>query len=224
MINRPAGRETLLNNYRLTHLYVNAVYMGRENGSFVRSHKRQRLTRYDPRERPWYQLAKSNPGKVMRTNAYPSLTTSDVNIGIVQALLDEKGKVYGVVGADVALVNLTRFIATYGSNLPGRLLVVDQNGLILADLSGELLFTKVAQYSPELEKTLYNAERGFSPVTIRNEKHYVLSQNAVGQGWRIAFIIPSVTIEKQITGQIVRTLAGLLIALILLSILTQIFH
>ena len=95
----------LLNNYRLTHPYVNSVYMGRENGSFMRSHKRQRLTRYDPRERPWYQLAKSNPGKVMRTDAYPSLTTSDVNIGIVQALVDKEGTVYGVVGADVTLVN-----------------------------------------------------------------------------------------------------------------------
>ncbi|MDD2297173.1 MAG: cache domain-containing protein, partial [Sphaerochaetaceae bacterium] len=163
----------LLNNYRLTHPYVNSVYVGRENGSFVRSHKRQKPTRYDPRDRPWYKLAKSNPGKVMRTDAYPSLTTSDVNIGIVQALLDEQGKVYGVVGADVTLINLTQFIATYKGNLLGRLLVVDHNGLILTDLGEELLFKKVEQYSPELETALHNIGHVFSSVTIQNEKHYV---------------------------------------------------
>ncbi|HOS77182.1 MAG TPA: ATP-binding protein [Syntrophales bacterium] len=212
----------LLNNYRLTHPYVNSVYVGRENGSFVRSHKRQKPTRYDPRDRPWYKLAKSNPGKVMRTDAYPSLTTSDVNIGIVQALLDEQGKVYGVVGADVTLINLTQFIATYKGNLLGRLLVVDHNGLILTDLGEELLFKKVGQYSPELEKALLHADRGFAPVTIQNKKHYVVFRNAVWPGWKIAFVIPSANIERQITHRIARTLAGLFVALTLLSILTLI--
>jgi hypothetical protein len=48
----------IFNNYLRTHSYVNSVYMGRENGSFVRSHKREQPTRYDPRHRPWYKLAK----------------------------------------------------------------------------------------------------------------------------------------------------------------------
>lgn len=212
----------LFNNYRLTHPYVNAVYMGRENGSFVRSHKRSRPTLYDPRERPWYKLAKSNPGEVMRTDAYPSLTTTDVNIGIVQALVDENGTVYGVVGADVTLVNLTQFISTYEGHLPGRLLLADHEGLILADLDKELLFKKVEEYSPELKRIFNNAEQGFFSVMIQNEKHYVLFQNAVGQDWKIAFVIPSVNIEKKIMGHIARSLAGLFVALILLSVLTLI--
>ncbi|HAA02995.1 MAG TPA: histidine kinase, partial [Syntrophobacteraceae bacterium] len=71
----------ILNAFRTTHPHVNSVYMGRENGSFVRSHKRPRPTRYDPRTRPWYVLAKDNPGEVMRTKPYRSVTSSDVNIG-----------------------------------------------------------------------------------------------------------------------------------------------
>ena len=42
--------------YRRHHPYTNSVYMGRENGSFVRSHPRAKPTRYDPRTRPWYIL------------------------------------------------------------------------------------------------------------------------------------------------------------------------
>jgi len=48
----------ILNAFRVNHPYVNSAYMGRENGSFVRSHKRGRPTAYDPRTRPWYILAK----------------------------------------------------------------------------------------------------------------------------------------------------------------------
>ena len=59
----------ILNSYRLSHPYANSVYMGRENGSFVRSHKRNRPTQYDPRQRPWYQLGASNPEEMMRTAA-----------------------------------------------------------------------------------------------------------------------------------------------------------
>ena len=54
---------SIFNEYRTTHPYVHSVFMGRENGSFVRSHKRAKPTRYDPRSRPWYSLAKENPGR-----------------------------------------------------------------------------------------------------------------------------------------------------------------
>ena len=63
----------LFGTFRLTHPYVNSVYMGRENGSFVRSHPRAEPTRYDPRTRPWYVLARDNPGGVMHTAPYLSL-------------------------------------------------------------------------------------------------------------------------------------------------------
>ena len=41
----------ILNNYRLAHQYVNSVYMGRENGSFVRAQKRAEPTPLSPPRR-----------------------------------------------------------------------------------------------------------------------------------------------------------------------------
>ncbi|WP_245920368.1 hypothetical protein ACKUB1_08875 [Methanospirillum stamsii] len=89
-----------LNAFRLTHPAVNSVYMGRESGSFVRSHPRPVPTRYDPRTRPWYTLAKNNPEAVMITEPYQSVTSPDVNIGIVKAMMYPNGTVYGVLGAE----------------------------------------------------------------------------------------------------------------------------
>jgi hypothetical protein len=81
----------ILKDYQTSHPYVSSVYMGRENGAFVRSYPRARPTAYDPRERPWYILAKEHPGQVSVTDPYKAITTDDVNIGIVTPLLDRNG-------------------------------------------------------------------------------------------------------------------------------------
>ena len=212
----------IFNYYRGTHPYVNSVYMGGENGSFVRSHKRERPTRYDPRKRSWYRLAKNNPGKVMKTDAYPSLTTSDVNIGIVRALVDTKGVFYGVVGADVTLVKLANYISNIQINPQGKIILVDRNGVLLAGLSRDMLFKNVNFYSPDLQKTLKEPRQGFVSVNIQGQKNYVLFRNSTEQGWTIAAIIPSENIKKEIVGLIVMMISGLAIGLILLSSLTLI--
>lgn len=212
----------ILNNYRVTHPYVNSVYMGRENGSFVRSHKRESPTRYDPRERPWYILAEKNSGKTMKTEAYPSLTTSDINIGIVSALVDKNGIFYGVVGADVTLVKLANYISDFKINPHGKIILADGNGVILAGLSKDMHFKNVKNYSSDLMKIFTQQKEGFASVNIKDEKNYVFFINSTELNWKIAVLIPSENIEKPIISQIVMTISGLLIGLILLSILTLI--
>jgi len=212
----------ILNNYRVTHPYVNSVYMGRENGSFVRSHKRERPTLYDPRERPWYKLAENNPGRVMKTEAYPSLTSSDVNIGVVRALVDKNGIFYGVVGADVTLVKLTNYISNFKTNPHGRIILTDRNGVVLAGLSKDMLFKNIKSYSPDFMKIFTHAVQGFAYVNIENKKNYVFFINSTELNWKIAVLIPSENIEQPIISRIVMRVSGLLIGLILLSILTLI--
>jgi len=125
----------IFHDQKNTHPYVNAVYMGRENGSFVRSHKRDRPTQYDPRERPWYRLGKDNPDKVMKTAPYRSLTSPDINIGFVKALKDIKDQVYGVVGFDITLEKLSEYLREIKVEYGGSLLLLDSKGIILASQS-----------------------------------------------------------------------------------------
>jgi len=212
----------IFNNYLRTHSYVNSVYMGRENGGFVRSHKRQRPTRYDPRQRPWYKLAKDNPTLVMKTDAYPSLTTSDVNIGIVKALVDEKGAIFGVVGVDVTLEKLTNYIANIQINPEGKIVLMDRDGLILAGLGKEMLFKSVDHYAPGLRKALKETQQGYISVNIQHKRNYVFALKAMQQGWTIVALIPFENIEKEIIDQIIMTITGLSLGLILLSFLTLI--
>ncbi len=99
---------SLFNAYRVTHPAVNSVYMGRANGTFVRSHERAAATAYDPRTRPWYLAALEYPGKLAHTAIYPSVTTRDLNVGTSLALSDPQGRLRGVLGMDVTLEDLSR--------------------------------------------------------------------------------------------------------------------
>lgn len=212
----------IFNGYRATHQYVNSVYMGRENGSFVRSHKRARPARYDPRQRPWYILAKNNPRIVQITDAYPSVTAPDVNIGIVKALVDNRGEVYGVLGVDVTLAKLTSYIDNIKTNPAGRIILLDRKGVVLAGLSEEMLFKSIGDYSPDLSGVAAISKQGLVSVNIDGEKNYALISNSTEQNWKILAVIPAKNIEKQILGQIVITVSAMAISLVLLSVLTLI--
>ncbi|NIX16808.1 MAG: chemotaxis protein, partial [Gammaproteobacteria bacterium] len=139
---------SIFNGYRTTHPYVHSVYMGRENGSFVRSHPRARPTRYDPRTRPWYTVAKENPGVVVRTAPFRSVTSPDISIGFVKALVDPAGAVYGVVGTSITLNELTQYISNIKLDYNGHVSLADEKGTILANPDPSSLFTSLKSTDP----------------------------------------------------------------------------
>ena len=184
----------VLNTYRTTHPYVNSVYMGRENGSFVRSHPRNLPTQYDPRTRPWYILAAENPDEVMITEPYQSVTITDVNIGIVKALLDENGEFFGVVGADITLSNLTNYISSFDIGYSGQLLLVDEKGTILANKNEELLFQNMNAIFGE--NSIEFMEQSTGRSTFGENYYFVYTSPELG--WKIAAEIPISVIDHEV--------------------------
>ena len=210
---------TILNTYRTTHPYVNSVYMGRENGSFVRSHPRNIPSQYDPRDRSWYILAKENPGTVMMTDPYPSVTTTDVNIGVVTTLLDQDGKVFGVVGADVTLIGLTNFISGLDVGYSGEFLIIDKNGTILADKDDKDLFLNIHSLLGDSADEVMNMDQG--AVIIQGNNYFFHTSNKLG--WKIIAIIPVSIINQEVWNfAFYPPLIGLFLTILLLGLLSNI--
>ncbi len=210
----------IFNRYRTTHEFVNSVYMGRENGSFVRSHKRNQPTEYDPRLRPWYVLGKNNPGKIMRTAPYKSVTSSDINIGNVTALLDDQGQFYGVVGIDVTLADLTKYIENVKVGRNGYMVLIDESGTFLANRNEDLRSQNInAIYRGNL-KTIFENRRGFTALTKESTKNYLFFYTSPELDWKLGIIIPVEEIESEVRNFVSRIILALVIALLLLSILT----
>lgn len=209
---------TALREYHLTHPYVNSVYMGRENGAFVRSYPRARPTAYDPRERPWYILARQNPGQVMVTEPYMSITTPDVNIGIVTALRDTRGAVFGVVGADVTLVSLTNYINKFELGRRGELILTDKNGIILTSRNSSRLSKNISELLGEQNGIFLSSREG----VLLLERDYLIYYTSPELGWKIGAFIPIDAVEEEINDSILKILLAVLAALVLLSVITVI--
>jgi PAS domain S-box-containing protein len=206
----------LFNNYRITHPYANSIYMGRENGSFVRSHKRNRPTRYDPRERPWYQLAVSQPGEVQRTAPYRSVTTSDVNIGTVKALVDEDGQVYGVVGIDITLNNLTEYISNVDLGQEGYIVLLDDQGIILTDRDEQMRFQRYDEAGLDHFQAVMDHETGYTSFAQDGIQYDLFYDTSTELGWKICAVVPSQEINHQV-GQLTHRITGFLALALLLS-------
>ncbi len=206
------------NQYRISHPYINSVYMGRENGSFVRSHLRAKPTKYDPRSRPWYKLAKNNPDKVMKTRPYRSVTTNDVNIGIVKALVDKNNKVYGVVGIDVTLKNLTSYMSKVKLVRDGYMMLLDKKGIILVGKKQEEKFTHIKNKIKNYQN-IFKTKTGyflFKTVT-KNKSFYCFYYCSKKLGWKILSIIPRYDIQGEINTMLSMTLGIFLMLLILVT-------
>ncbi|HNQ29819.1 MAG TPA: ATP-binding protein [Methanolinea sp.] len=203
-------------DYQVTHPYVSSVYMGRENGAFVRAYPRARPTEYDPRERPWYILAKDHPGEAVVTDPYMAVTTPDVNIGIVNALLDENGTVYGVVGADITLINLTNYISRFTVGHEGEMILTDKNGMILASRNTSLLFGNISGILKEQTPGFLASQEG---VLVLNGT-YLMYYTSPELGWKIGAFVPLSSIEREINNSIAGILIFVILALVLLSAIT----
>lgn len=186
----------IFHSYLITHPYINSVYMGRENGSFVRSHPRPKPTKYDPRERPWYKLAKENPDKIMITEPYISVTSNDVNIGIVKALVDENKKVYGVIGADITLDRLTEFVS-HIKLLKGRhIIIFDKNKKILSYPDKNLLFHSVENLKIKNLNKIFEKQKGYIKFKDVKESNFMFFHTDENNGWKICSLISENIIKK----------------------------
>jgi signal transduction histidine kinase len=208
----------ILRDYQTSHPFVSSVYMGRENGASVRSYPRARPTAYDPRERPWYILAKEHPGTVSVTDPYKAVTTDDVNIGIVTPVLDHNGTMIGVVGADITLVNLTSYISTVGSVDGSEMILVDRQGTILASHDSSLLYRNISILLGDQTPVFLTTKEG----TLVLNGTYLMYYTSPELRWKIGTFVPFSTIEQEINDSILRILLFVLLALVLLSVITLI--
>ncbi len=206
----------VLNSFRLTHPYVNSVYMGRETGTFVRSHERTRPTKYDPRTRPWYLLGKENPGQVMMTEPYPSVTSSDVNIGIVTAQVYPNNTVYGVIGADVTLANLTDYISSITLGKEGEIILTSETEIILAAKNPSLLFSNISTLLGDETDPFLSRDKGIITLPDR----FLFYYTSPDLSWKYGVIYPFSEVETIIKDSIISILVIVSAALLLLSFLT----
>ena len=97
--------------------------------------------RYDPRTRPWFQGADAQRG-LFWTDVYPFFTDRAAGITAAVPAVGSDEKLLAVVGADVTLDNMSRFLSTRTIGETGLAVIIDDQGRLIAHPSAELLREK----------------------------------------------------------------------------------
>ena len=122
-------RESLINVLEKSSGSIMFLYAGFEDGGIYTATGWE-TDDYDPRVRPWYKDAMSNPGKLVWTTPYIDFSTGDLIISAAITIEDENKKPIGVVGADIALDSVQKLLKKYKIGETGYIYAVDKNGII----------------------------------------------------------------------------------------------
>jgi len=120
---------------RLANAHPSYAYLsyGVNDGGYTGWPAGQKFVNYDPRTRPWYQLAMANPGKTVRTGAYYWAADDAVLVSTVRAVANQLGNPGGVVNIDVSLKGLTEIVKQIKLGESGYLMLVESNGNVMVD-------------------------------------------------------------------------------------------
>jgi len=156
----------------------------------------------------------------MRTLPFRSVTTPDISIGFVKAMVDPQGSLYGVIGISITLKELTQYISNIKLDYNGHIELFDEKGTILASLDKSLLFTSLKSNDPQLFEDIYTNIDGFTVFEKDEQKRYAFYYSSPLMEWKLAAIVPIAEIDKAIWGFVLKIVAALFAALLLLSVLT----
>ncbi|MBN1649598.1 MAG: response regulator [Spirochaetales bacterium] len=107
------------------------TYIYRNDMLDVLDEKKEPSDPYDPRKRSWYIGAVENRSifwaspYIFSTSQRPGITTSSPVFG-------EDGSISGVVGVDIEIEELSRFISSLKIGIHGKAFIVDMNGQMIA--------------------------------------------------------------------------------------------
>ena len=86
---------------------------------------------FDPRNRPWYKSADAQR-QIVWTDPYIFYTSQKPGITIAGPTYDDRGALQGVIGVDIEIDQLSRFIGNMNIGKHGRAFMINNNGDVVA--------------------------------------------------------------------------------------------
>jgi len=108
------------------------IYMGTKWGGTASSWSEEENKGYDPRERSWYKKAVESNGNIIITPVYISTNGQPV-ISLAKTIMDTNNSILGCIGLDINLTDLTSFIGSVKVGNTGYCMLIQDDGMILAN-------------------------------------------------------------------------------------------
>lgn len=172
------------------------IYLGLSNGSYIQWPASRSAANYDPRKRPWYDIAKSGSGKAVRVPSYADITTGSPLLDYVTEFKTENG-LTGVVGVDVTLKKLTNILRNVRLGESGYVVLVEDTGTILADPADSKNNFKNIEDAEALYSRLSSGQ-DLKNIAWNNKRWFVNQYVSPETGWKFIGVVP----EREVLSQI----------------------
>ncbi len=212
--NEEAQILNIFQTFKKSHPYATMVYMGRENAAYIQYPARGKPTKYDPRVRGWYKAGMAQPGTFAITDAYKPLTSNDIAVSAVIALMDGN-KPYGVVGVDVSLNYLAEVMSKIRVGENGYAFLFDKKGVLLTNPNPEKVFKKYNEVGYDVYEQIAQNDKGYVMFTENGEKKYLFYHTSPVLGWKICSVIPETEITAATASIAKSTVVAVLITIFL---------
>lgn len=180
--------NSILKNAASNFPEFDAVYIGTEWGGDASSGAGE-SPGYDPRTRSWYIKAKNEQEKVVITPVYIS-TNGKAVIAFAKAIKSPKNEFIGTLGIDISLNELTEFINHVKIGNTGYAMLIQNDGIIIADPAHPELNNKNLNDSgiPEFKK-LQEIKDGSLKLKIDGKNRIVKVFPIDELGWKLVTLV-----------------------------------
>ena len=165
------------------------VYLGTRWGGYATSSEGTMNGGYDPRKRGWYTLASSANGETVITKAFASTIGSNA-VGLSKSVYSYDNVFIGNVTIEVSLDTLTGIIANSTIGRTGYVIIVQDDGVILADPKHpDFNFKTLAETGVPDFVNLLTAEDGTVKVGMDGKRWFSQVYSISDPNWKlIAFM------------------------------------
>ena len=159
-----------------------SVYIGTENGIFIAVDELSAEGYFDPRERPWYELAVAN-NALSWTDVFPDAFGQGLSIGCSAPFFDPYGNIAGVAGIGTRIDELMEIVVGASIGETGYGFVLNDTGQIIIspyitmDEQGSVIREDwLNNENPEivaLAGRMINGETGIERITMDGTEYFI---------------------------------------------------
>lgn len=156
---------------------------------------------FDPRTRPWYQRARDSMTTIW-TEPYIFFSSQLPGITLAAPVPDGEGGIRGVVGVDIEISNISKFLARLQIGRHGKALIINDNGDVIAhpdqslikarNSDGTLRFVNIHEFGDPIARAAFADLVGTGVPPLQDE---LFSEFSFGGDDYVANIMPAISDE-----------------------------
>ncbi|MBL0514511.1 MULTISPECIES: sensor domain-containing diguanylate cyclase [Aeromonas] len=192
------------------------IYVGTAERQMLIYPEWQADTGFDPRTRPWYQLASQHVGKMVWTEPYYDYTNGNLVIALARALTDQEGRVRGVFAVDAILAPFSAQLNRQWNS--GYQMIVNQSGKVLAHPDPSRLLKPMTHPS---WLSRFSAEDGI--FLDSDSRQFVAYSRLPDRNWVLISVLPASSIQVVVASASLNVLGVVVLACMLYALLALVW-